>query len=239
MPQPPSFLTNITTAEANAPRTAPSGCIALDPNSSSPCGTANNPRLVLFNSTSPGQGGQHTIDDKKFDENPANAKTVTLNTVEEWQIENGAVAISHPFHIHVNPFQIVDFFDPNQKVVVNGNPAPKYVTTTPTDPNVQCQVDPANRLTWVDCHAGADETAPRVWWDVFPIPSSNPNITVNVSGYQGPLPGHFRMRSRFVDFPGEYVIHCHILAHEDRGMMALVELKRPNAPSAAALYHHH
>jgi hypothetical protein len=47
------------------------------------------------------------------------------------------------------------------------------------------------------------------------------------------------MRRRFVDFPGEYVIHCHILAHEDRGMMALVELKAPAAPSAAALFHHH
>ena len=30
------------------------------------------------------------------------------------------------------------------------------------------------------------------------------------------------MRSRFVDFAGHYVIHCHILAHEDRGMMTIV-----------------
>jgi len=27
------------------------------------------------------------------------------------------------------------------------------------------------------------------------------------------------MRSRFVDYTGQYVMHCHILAHEDRGMM--------------------
>ena len=32
------------------------------------------------------------------------------------------------------------------------------------------------------------------------------------------------MRSRFVDFTGTYVIHCHILAHEDRGMMTVVEV---------------
>jgi FtsP/CotA-like multicopper oxidase with cupredoxin domain len=32
------------------------------------------------------------------------------------------------------------------------------------------------------------------------------------------------MRSRFVDFTGLYVFHCHILAHEDRGMMQLVEV---------------
>jgi len=32
------------------------------------------------------------------------------------------------------------------------------------------------------------------------------------------------MRSRFADFTGLYVFHCHILAHEDHGMMQLVEV---------------
>ena len=36
------------------------------------------------------------------------------------------------------------------------------------------------------------------------------------------IPGYFKMRSRFVDFTGTYVLHCHILIHEDRGMMQLV-----------------
>jgi FtsP/CotA-like multicopper oxidase with cupredoxin domain len=30
----------------------------------------------------------------------------------------------------------------------------------------------------------------------------------------------------FTDFPGEFVFHCHILDHEDAGMMALVDLRR-------------
>ena len=38
------------------------------------------------------------------------------------------------------------------------------------------------------------------------------------------VPGYFKMRSRFVDFAGQYVLHCHILAHEDRGMMTVVEV---------------
>jgi FtsP/CotA-like multicopper oxidase with cupredoxin domain len=38
------------------------------------------------------------------------------------------------------------------------------------------------------------------------------------------IPGYFKMRSRFVDFAGQYVLHCHILAHEDRGMMTVVEV---------------
>jgi FtsP/CotA-like multicopper oxidase with cupredoxin domain len=245
MPKPPEFLNTITTAEANALHTAAPSCNPLNPASSSPCGTANNPRVVTFSSDPP--GALHKIDCKQFEENAADTKTVTLNTVEEWQIENTSTAgvgvpgpVAHPFHIHVNPFQIVEVFDPNQQVTVNGQSAPKYVTTTPTDSKVQCQINPADKLTWFDCHnLLADDTAPRVWWDVFSFPSPNTSITVNVPGYQGALPGHFRMRSRFVDFPGVYVIHCHILAHEDRGMMALVELKAPDAPSAAGLFQHH
>jgi FtsP/CotA-like multicopper oxidase with cupredoxin domain len=42
------------------------------------------------------------------------------------------------------------------------------------------------------------------------------------------------MRSRFVDFPGLYVMHCHILAHEDRGMMTIVQV----APYKPPVTHH-
>ena len=97
--------------------------------------------------------------------------------------------------------------------------------------------DPAVPAT--DTIVPTNDQPPRIWWDVFPIPSGR-NFTFN--GTSQLVPGHFRMRSRFVDFPGEYVIHCHILAHEDRGMMALVYLKKPDGPSAAAasaMYHHH
>ena len=238
-PEQPPFLTNITTQDANSLRAPAPNCIPVDAKSNKTCGTADNPRLVTFSTASPGV--KHQIDGQQFAEDPADTKTVTLNSVEEWWIENTGNTpgpVAHPFHIHVNPFQIVEVFDPNQTVVVNGQTLPKYVTTTPVAPNLQCQINPAKRETWFDCHNPlADDKIARVWWDVFPIPSPNTNITT--PGFPGGLPGHFRMRSRFVDFPGEYVIHCHILAHEDRGMMALVELKAPAAPSAAALFHHH
>jgi hypothetical protein len=32
------------------------------------------------------------------------------------------------------------------------------------------------------------------------------------------------IRHRFLDFTGEYVLHCHILGHEDRGMMQVVKM---------------
>jgi FtsP/CotA-like multicopper oxidase with cupredoxin domain len=44
------------------------------------------------------------------------------------------------------------------------------------------------------------------------------------------IPGYFKMRSRFVDFTGSYVLHCHILIHEDRGMMQLVGVVTDKPP---------
>jgi hypothetical protein len=34
--------------------------------------------------------------------------------------------------------------------------------------------------------------------------------------------GEITMRTRFLDFPGRWVYHCHILLHEDNGMMGTV-----------------
>jgi suppressor of ftsI len=41
-----------------------------------------------------------------------------------------------------------------------------------------------------------------------------------------PARGKITIRQRFNDFAGKFVMHCHILAHEDGGMMASVEVTR-------------
>jgi FtsP/CotA-like multicopper oxidase with cupredoxin domain len=85
-------------------------------------------------------------------------------------------------------------------------------------------------------------TKPLIWWDVFPIPSGIKATDAQGNPINGPdgkqigVPGHFRMRSRFVDFAGQYVLHCHILAHEDRGMMAIVQV---SAGKPMPSYMHH
>jgi FtsP/CotA-like multicopper oxidase with cupredoxin domain len=48
----------------------------------------------------------------------------------------------------------------------------------------------------------------------------NDDITV------GPYGGTVTMRTRFTDFTGKFVIHCHVLFHEDNGMMAAVQVVR-------------
>ena len=199
-------------------------------------------KVIRFASTPPvnppSVPGMHTIDGKKFDGEVG--AVVLLNTVEEWKVINETYgpAISHPFHIHINPFQVVEVFDPNEILTDrNGKPVIDRISKQPVNKYVfqggirllpgQCFLNPnGNPDDWKPCTPSQKKNL--IWWDVFPIPSGRvvtlPNKkTVNV-------PGYFKMRSRFVDYSGYYVIHCHILAHEDRGMMTIVEVSPARTP---------
>ena len=123
---------------------------------------------------------------------------------------------------------------------------PKYVFyNNPAPDPAQCYLDPNDPSTWKDCKAVNDPSKPRIWWDVFPIPSgigatdAQGNPIKGANGQQIMVPGYFRMRSRFVDYAGQYVLHCHILAHEDRGMMVLVQVSAPGKKIDPTVYRHH
>jgi hypothetical protein len=48
----------------------------------------------------------------------------------------------------------------------------------------------------------------------------------------------FTMRQRYEDFTGLYVLHCHFLGHEDRGMMFAVQtICGPNTPGQGKYGH--
>src|SRR5829696_3729641 len=102
------------------------------------------------------------IDGREFDEDRVD-QTVKLGATEEWRLRNTSEDW-HPFHIHVNDFQVIE---------VNGEPI-----------------------------------AAHSWEDTTPIPAF----------------GEIVIRTCFLDFPGKFVYHCHILDHEDRGMMGVVEV---------------
>lgn len=103
-----------------------------------------------------------------FQSSSAKKQTVALNSVEEWTVYN-MNAVQHPFHIHINPFQVIK---------VNGVPVDPY------------------------------------WADTIGLP-------VNGTPAQ---PTSVTFRTRFTEFKGSYVMHCHILAHEDMGMMQTIEV---------------
>ena len=179
----------------------------------------------------------HEINGKLFDGEHVD-QTMYLDTAEEWTVFNQTTDIAHPFHIHVNPFQVVEIFQPNLPATM--------------DVHSDCYVDPTKPATWKPCEPLAP---PFVWWDVFAIPTARQEdlaSTVCTTLEECPaelrqhtsctdgtctvtIPGYFKMRSRFVDFTGQYVLHCHILAHEDRGMMELVQVvEKPKT-----MYDHH
>ena len=64
--------------------------------------------------------------------------------------------------------------------------------------------------TWADTVIVPPADGPAFPPDPDPVPPSTP--------------GWVRLRQRYPDFPGLYVIHCHILVHEDIGMMQIVSL---------------
>jgi len=266
-------------------------------------------KTLTFASTAPGAApianhpAQHTIDGKKFDGEVG--ASVRLNKAEEWKIVNETYVpnqISHPFHIHINPFQISAKFDPNaflsstpgaagatvsmaaksttvtvtgatftgvlagdfiwinglapstvltvasdgKSLTVNNaagkdgltnvtytTAVPRYTINAGTARKGQCVISPTDDTTWEPCFE-SEPPAGRIWWDVFPIPSGNIFYGGTDGTTQYKIPGWFKMRSRFVDYAGYFVLHCHILAHEDRGMMTVVEVSPLQPP-----YSHH
>lgn len=119
-------------------------------------GTNNNPTFL--------------IDGKEFDPNEI-SQIMTLGTTEQWDLINLS-GDTHPFHIHINPFQVLS---------INGKEVNRY---------------------------GYDDT--------FPVPAN----------------GRVTIKTKYTDFDGKYVLHCHILFHEDHGMMQVVEVVKPGASTS-------
>jgi FtsP/CotA-like multicopper oxidase with cupredoxin domain len=109
-----------------------------------------------------------------------------LNSVEEWRFVNHNND-EHPIHVHVNDFQVIEYFDPT--------------------------------------------TGLRTGPDKFAIDNANAPAPTMHSDESVIQPGILTIRTRFDEYTGLYVMHCHRLNHEDNGLMALV-----NVIPAASIY---
>lgn len=135
---------------------------------------------VEFNIDVSGPAPVFEVNGQPYD--PDTSRDLVLGQAEEWTLTSAFV--NHPFHIHVNPFQIVSIKDPNGKEVsVTGEPGdPQYAATQ------------------------------GLWKDTLFVKQ----------GYT------ILMRTRYQRYIGEYVLHCHILDHEDQGMMQNVRVLLPD-----------
>jgi FtsP/CotA-like multicopper oxidase with cupredoxin domain len=118
-------------------------------------------------------------------------RKLTLGTSEEWKLTSAQSA--HPFHIHVNPFQIVS--------IIN-NRFPSFDVSLPGASDFNDPQYPGLKGVWKD----------TIW--------VKPGYTVTV-------------RTRYERYIGEFVLHCHILDHEDQGMMQNVAIVLPGGHSSS------
>ena len=145
-----------------------------------------------------------TKDAQPYDPNRIDRK-LTLGGVDEWTLQSHYV--SHPFHIHVNPFQIVSIKDPmGNEVSAPGS----------QDKGDGVSIDPQY------------EGLQGVWKDTLWIKSLIGEKTPPPPGSSGIYT--IKIRTRYERYIGQYVLHCHILDHEDQGMMQNVEVVVPQVP---------
>ncbi|MEI9992858.1 MAG: multicopper oxidase domain-containing protein [Rhizomicrobium sp.] len=143
-----------------------------------------------------------------------------LGSVDEWKLQS--LFVSHPFHIHVNPFQVVAIYDPAGKDVSAPGAVDDYALDANGKP-IKGTPDPQ--------YPGLK----GVWKDTLWVK--------NVNDPNGPTPGAsigmymIVIRTRYERYIGEFVLHCHILDHEDQGMMQNVEIVPPtySPPPATAM----
>jgi FtsP/CotA-like multicopper oxidase with cupredoxin domain len=73
----------------------------------------------------------------------------------------------------------------------------------------------------------AGQTKPEPFWmDTLALPTAKatpPEAPQNSFGNISVTPASSVMRQRYLEFTGEYMLHCHFLGHEDRGMMFAVQ----------------
>ena len=145
---------------------------------------------------------------------------------EEWLIINNS-SINHPFHIHINPFLVTEigvlkFTDANGE--------------TPTTAQGRGYVKGSWDMTTLP--SGTDHPLGYVvnnWWDTIIIPPHGyvkMRMWINVPTQQPPAPqyvnaggGQWSIKEND-NAERSWVFHCHILRHEDRGMMMIVETEK-------------
>jgi len=141
--------------------------------------------LVFSNEDPPTVPTQFLINNSAFQMGRID-QTLTLGAAQTWFLSSKSV--NHPFHIHVNPFQIISI---------------KSKSGKPLDPQYQ--------------------NLEGTWKDTLFV---NTDVIIET-------------RTRYERYIGEYVLHCHILEHEDQGMMQSVEVVLPKNINSAGHSHHH
>ncbi|MDW3195519.1 MAG: multicopper oxidase domain-containing protein [Cytophagales bacterium] len=149
-------------------------------------------------------------------------------SAEEWLLINNS-DVSHPFHIHINPFFVVEVGQLAYMSKDNGKKFDWYMKS------VMAEGEETKRKSWADAKPGdifqSSMQVPGIvgnWWDTIVIPAHGfvrVRYWFNVPEQQGDTYPNITVNDN-QDRVGIWVYHCHILRHEDRGMMMPVITKK-------------
>ena len=147
---------------------------------------------------------QQTIPPEQFPMQAATAPNTVrrvcprLGELEVWEIVNESGEL-HNFHIHQNKFRLSVAGDP-------GAPS-----------NLQAFQDPTFQVALLlpETQSATSGATPAIWRDVIALPPYGGRVFVTIPFYAEQQVGSF-------------VYHCHILNHEDGGMMAVVQVYDPS-----------
>jgi len=186
--QPAIMVIDVVTGDPLPPLTSPTPCYLVDLRDVSDTEIAthfknrydffDNDTAFVYGPYGVGASGEDSDRFPWKDENTY-INDFATGTVNEIELQ---LAKSHPYHQHVNSFQIQEIYD-----IDFGSDAPKGPVVLDDRVGVWFQVGD--------------------WHDVLMLPAPTENATV-------------RIRFQADDFIGHMLQHCHILMHEDLGMMA-------------------
>ena len=131
-----------------------------------------------------------------------------LGTLEEWDLLNWSINnptkyIGHPFHIHINDYQVKDS---DTELLKKRN---LEDVTMLNSSGYDFVDDQGNRLSQTPLRG-----------EFISIPEAlEPGALKNLATWGA---NSQTIRMLFQDYLGTYVFHCHILPHEDAGMMQVV-----------------
>lgn len=139
-----------------------------------------------------------------------NLTIAQLGTMEEWRLRNWSVTkdptkyIGHPFHIHVNDYQVKD----SDTELVNKNSLEDVTMINSSGFKYYDQKQKRvleQKPFRGNLHTIAEALDPQTSGDLATFGANDQTV-----------------RMVFQDYLGTYVYHCHILPHEDAGMMQVI-----------------
>lgn len=147
-------------------------------------------------------------------------------TAEEWILINNS-DIGHPFHIHINPFFVTEVGQLSYEAFADSGQSGKgegewLIRAVSADDSLPTKDAATNTPDTPTIYSGNSNVAKFVgkWWDTVIIPPHGyvkVRYWINVPDQTG-----FGTTVSVLDDAskqGIWVYHCHILRHEDRGMM--------------------